>query len=379
MLTRILFRGRVWAVGLGLAAFSAAAFAQTGSYARRDYRYGGNMPMEVVAADFNGDGYLDLATANHHSNNLSILLAYPDGTFESFGHPPTDGEGTTALVAGDLNGDGRIDLAAVNFDTYTVTTFLGNGFGGFPIADRRNFETGAGPHSITMADVNLDGLPDIVVVNDLAGTISVLLGNGDGTLAERVDYQTGSSPHAVQVADVNSDEWPDLVIANLDSNDVSVLLGLGDGLFLSAGNFPVGRGPHGVVVQDLNGDGFLDVATANTESGDVSILDGNGDGTFGEARHFSTGGFPIGVRPAALAAADLNGDGFPDLASTNHGSNTVSILLNSGAGDFSFAEALMVGTLPSSVVVRDFNGDGLLDMAVANSFANSITVLLRRE
>ena len=146
--------------------------------------------------------------------------------------------------------------------------------------------------------------------------MSVLLGNGDGTFqAHRPPSPSGRGPIAVAVADVNGDGKPDLVVANARTATVSVLLGNGDGTF-QAQQTPSPRAPtpFAVAVADVNGDGKPDLVTANqTDSGTVSVLLGNGDGTF----QASTNLRHVARIPYAVAVADVNGDGKPDLVAAN--------------------------------------------------------------
>jgi hypothetical protein len=161
-------------------------------------------------------------------------------------------------------------------------------------------------------------------------------------------------------------------VANeVSSGTVSVLLGNGDGTFQAARSFAAGSGPASVAVGDFNGDGHLDVAVANeVSSGTVSVLLGNGDGTFQAAR-----GFAAGIYPASVAVGDFNGDGLPDLAVT--GGGAVRVLLGNGDGSFLTSPlSYIAGSGPVSVAVGDLNGDGLADLAVANSGSNNVSILL---
>ena len=154
-----------------------------------------------------------------------------------------------------------------------------------------SFSSGLYPNSIAVADVNLDGKLDLVIANTTSGsttgqTVTVLMGNGDGSFRAPVSYATGTSPYAVVVADFNGDGKPDLAVANGGSNTVSILRGNGDGTFAAAVNYATGSYPDGLAIGDFNGDGKLDLAVVNDYSSNVSIFLGNGDGTFGAATNF---------------------------------------------------------------------------------------------
>jgi hypothetical protein len=185
--------------------------------------------------------------------------------------------------------------------------------------------TGSGPSSVAVGDFNADGSLDLVAANYNANTVSVLLGNGDGTLKAKVDYVVGKGPNSVAVGDFNADGSLDLVAANYNANTVSVLLGNGNGTFKAKVDYAVGKGPWSVAVGDLNGDSKLDIVTANWNASTVSVLLGNGDGTFkGKVNYV------VGKEPSSVAVGDLNGGGLPDLVTANSGKNTASVLLNSG-------------------------------------------------
>ena len=239
-----------------------------------------------------------------------------------------------------------------------------------PVLTPTSLTVGSSPSALTAVDLNNDGFVDLAVSNAGSNTISVLLGNGDGTFAAHVDYATGAAPMAVAVGDFNQDGILDLVTANQTDNTVSIFLGAGGGVFQQQTVYATGNHPNAVIVADLNGDGNLDLAVTNEADNSVSILFGNGDGTF--AGHLD---YPVGQAPDALAAGDFNGDGKLDLAVANGitPGGSVSILLNHGDG--SYLPGVQYATGDSvSVVTGDFNGDGQLDFAAANFLAESLSV-----
>jgi hypothetical protein len=248
---------------------------------------------------------------------------------------------------------------------------------------------------VAVADVNGDGKPDLLVANKDSSTVSVLLGNGDGTFQPAVSYSSGGSfTFSLAVGDVNGDGKLDLVVANAgsDSNTVGVLLGRGDGTFATAVTYDSGGYfPESVAIADVNGDGVADIVVLDCgtrfagcgggQNGTAAVLLGNGDGTFRAGASYDAGSGAIW-----LAVADLNGDGKPDIVVADCGANifcptsrpgALSVLLGNGDGTFHAAVSYSSGGVSAmSVAVADVNGDGKLDLLVANSGSSTVGVLL---
>jgi len=246
------------------------------------------------------------------------------------------------------------------------------------------YPTGAGPASLTAADYNFDGKTDIVVANRLSNNISVLIGNGDGTFQSAVNYPVGVAP--VQVTNLceafdQSGLPTNLAVVNSGDNTVSVLVGNNDGTFQPAVSYPLGTGtnPQGVNgFADYNGDLNCDIAVANASggvngNGNVAVLFGNGDGTFQPAVNYDTGG----SQPVALLPYQFDGQlGITeDLIVVNLASNNISILLNNKDGTFKFDKTFSVGLAPTAITVG-FNYITAW-FAVSNSGSNDITVFLQ--
>ncbi len=334
----------------------------------------------LVAGDFIGDGRIDLAVA--YNGFVSVLLGNGDGTFQpevrySLGHTLTE------IVAGDFNGDGRLDLAvALSYvlggpRISGVSLLLGYGDGTFlPLGGPTGNTVGTSPGTVVAGDFSGDGRLDLAVVNLGDNTVSVLLGNGDGTFAPQVTYAVGESPAGIVAGDFNGDGRLDLAVANYADNTVSVLLGNGDGTFAPQVTYAVGKSPAGIVAGDFNGDGRTDLALINNGDNTVSVLLNDGDGIFAPQATYA-----VGTSPNAIVAGDFTGDGRTDLAVANHGNNSVSVLLSHSDGTFAPQVTYAVGTDPDAIVAGDFNGDGRLDLAVANeglffSSPGSVSVLL---
>ncbi len=330
----------------------------------------GDSPWSIFAADLNGDGDVDLATANAYSDNISVLLNAGDGTFAAHVTYPV-GDEPWSIFGGDLDGDGDIDLVSGSMANNTVSVLLNNGDGTF--APQSTCLVGTSPICEFAGDLDGDGDLDLATANVYSDDISVLLNNGDGTFAAQSLYSAGagSMPAYVFAADLDGDGDLDLQTSNYGTYDVTVLMNDGHGAFTLSALYPVGDLPLSVLAADLDADGDLDLETANCYSYNVSVLLNNGDGTFG-----AQSVYPAGTNPWSSFAVDVDGDGDLDLATSNEYSNDVYIHLNNGDGTFVVDSIYPVGDYPYSVSAADFDGDGDLDLATANHGTDDVSVLL---
>jgi hypothetical protein len=330
----------------------------------------GKTPRRLAVGDFNGDGRLDLVTANEGDNTASILLGNGDGTFASgIAAAPAPDLRPFQVAIADVNGDGRLDIVTANRSDNSVSVLLANPDGSFQT--RETYPTGRQPFSVAVADLAGDGIMDIVTANYAGDSVSVLLGNGDGTFRPHVDYPAGSADYDAILADLNGDGKQDIIVTDKNDNSVDVLMGNGDGTFQPAVAYPVASGPYEVVASDLTGNGILDLVVSHFSATVVDVLMGNGNGTFQPAREFDAGS-----RPYGLAVADVTGDGAPDIITANYRSNNVSVLVGDGHGGFGPPALLAVGLAPNEVKGADLTGDGTLDLITANYGGNSVSVLM---
>jgi hypothetical protein len=326
-------------------------------------------PAQSIVADFNGDGFPDVATANavFGPSTVAVFLGKANGEFQS---PVsyTTGYFTSGIVTGDVNNDGILDLVSMSQDG-TIAVFLGKGDGTFQKPQTDNI--GGLPVAIVLGDFNRDGILDFATTDYFANTASISLGNGDGTFQSAVPYDVGSGPYYIATADFNNDGYLDLAVVNDNVNTVSVLLGNGDGTFKTQKTYDTGSQVEFVATTDLNLDGNQDIVVANYGNQNVGVLLGNGDGTFKPQVTYGVGGPDSG-----LAIADLNGDGIPDIVASYYHPSQLGVLL--GNGDGTFAPVREYKTAQSqgyAVTIADLNGDGTPDL-ISSDLNASISVLL---
>src|ERR1700678_3976051 len=282
---------------LGTATLGTPTFSESFIPAQTPPMQTGNSPAIAGVGDFNEDGIPDLAIENAGDDTVSILLGKGDGTFlaaaaiPAIGTPPCETislQSNCAIVVGDFNDDGHADLALTSGNDNTVVIFKGNGQGSFTPFSGSPIAVGNFPEALKIGDFNNDGIQDLAVANAKDSTISILLGNGDGTFtaasASPISAGIGSFPFFLAVGDFNGDGNADLAVVNGQDNSVSILLGNGEGGFTPAPGSPIGfpsaSGLCPIVAADFNGDGIIDLAVAAFDTNAVYILLGNGDGTF---------------------------------------------------------------------------------------------------
>ncbi|MCX6745178.1 MAG: VCBS repeat-containing protein, partial [Candidatus Parcubacteria bacterium] len=428
-------------------------------------------PQYIIAKDLNNDNNLDLVTAHvSNTNNVSVLFGNGDGTFAAAVAYTITPYAPYSVASADFNGDGFSDLAvsAQNGDLTDgrAGIMLNNGDGSFqaPVYYNVKFK----PYTVVAGDLNNDGIQDLAVANyqnydppmpdprSQIWVLSVLLGNGNGTFQPQKLYEVRNGPRGLTSGDFNGDNRLDLASANYDNNSVSILLDLnfyldsifpesalagtpgfpltiiGSGFdsssvarfngsnrpttyvsatelsmqiyasdlanpgtfnvdiyqpilnlttdvqpfsvigsFLPVNNINVQAAPEAVAGANLNSDNIQDLVVVNSGSNSVSVLHGQGSGVFDPAINYA-----VGTAPLAVNIIDLNNDSKKDLAVVNSGSNNISILLGTGTGTFGAAVDYAVGTNPYAIFGSDYNKDGNNDLVVANYGSNNISVLL---
>jgi hypothetical protein len=375
------------ALGLGLAT-AGAAQAQTPTTFAPAVTYGtGTTPQGIALVDINGDGRLDIITANSNSNNVGVLLgsATTPGTFPAtatfYG---SGGDFPVGIGVSDVNGDGRPDIVVSSSANVGVLLNQATAPGTFSAAIV--YSSGnSSPRGLALTDVNRDGRLDIITGGN--GNLGVLLNlaAAPGTFGPAATYNTGTSANDIAVGDVNGDGRPDVAVSNFNGGNISLLLNSASapGTFPAVASYNTGGiSARGITLGDVNGDGRLDLVTGNQDSNNISVLlnQAASPGTFGPAALYSSGA----NGPNGVAVRDMNGDGRPDIVSANNNAgsgSTVSVLLNSATTPGTFLAGTTYnsgGRGPIQIALGDVNGDSQPDITTSLVNSAAIGVLLNK-
>jgi hypothetical protein len=351
-------------------------------------------PRAIVTADFNNDNRLDLAVANYASNNITRLNGAGDGTF--------GGAATVALPAGtslprhlvavDVNEDGNMDLIAVvsssNQQIGVIAIYIGNGTGTLTLRPNP-LQVGISPRAVAIADFNNDGKQDLAVVNYNLNTLSVIRGLGEGNFAVAPTFGTGGLPSDVVVFDINGDGFLDIITANANGNNLSRYFGDGNGGFASnppgyvvqppaRPAFPRdlnvlggANGAAAIAVTHFSSGNRTDLVVANRASNNISKLIGSPLTPPGQLTGFTGTNSGVQNAPNGVIAIDIDGNGWPDVATVNQLANSVSLLMSNdqGTGFMPVINIPNLGIQPVAITVGDFNKDGYPDLAVVSAFS----------
>ncbi|MBS1841222.1 MAG: VCBS repeat-containing protein [Acidobacteria bacterium] len=384
-----LFIGQRFPVTLSLLSTSLGGTSVRGAipstiFPRSDFNVG-QTPVALTSKDFNGDGRADIAVANQTDNSISILIGKGDGTFTQPNNPialGTKETGPSAIASAVFRLTDAThltqpaDLVIANQNSNTVTVLLGNGDGTFAEAPGSPFAVGAQPRSVVVADFNGDGRLDFAVADSGDNTIATFQGNGDGTFTafpkSPFSLPTGmQAPVAMVTGNFRnlSTSRADLAIVNQITNNVAILEATGDSTFdgtftVATGSpFAVGTGPIAIAAGDLNSDGVPDLAVVNATDSTISVFINNGDATFAAAPN-SPLTTSAGANPSGVVIADFTNDGIGDIAVTNTGVSTLGIYVGLGLGAFAPQIELSTPTGPQAIITADFDGNGLPDAAL---------------
>src|SRR3989442_397391 len=332
------------------------------------YRLGAGGALAMVAGDFNGDGFRDVAVSNRGENDpiqgrfispdVSILLGYGDGTLAPQIHLATP-RASRSIAAADFNRDGRDDLAIAFVDRGEVGVFISNGDGSF--GQPTIYSQGTGGGSVKTGDFNGDGFVDLVATAG-GGTVAVWLGGGDGTFSLAGTFPGGKNilaGVAINIAGKNENVFGNFGFPqHTEPEDVTLTLGRGDGTFDAP--IHVAISPFSVNVADFDGDGFPDLTSGNSIIDSIAILRGSGDGTF-------TPWLELPLSRGSVIVADFNGDSRPDLTVRGYFGD-LNVLLNDGEGHFERSDTVVTLGAGAILGADDFEGDGKKDLIVAYDY-----------
>ena len=329
----------------------------------------GYQAYAVAAADLDGDGDRDLAVANPGSlsSSVSVLSNQGGGSLAS---PSSYSTALPyAVAAADLNGDGATDLVLAHTQGTRLSTLRNQGNGTF--ASAVSMPAGQSPVSVAASDLDGDGDLDLAVANQSTNRVSMLRNLGGGVFAAPVAYAVGTWPASIVSSDMDLDGDRDLMVANQSSASVTLLRNTGAGAFAGGVASAVHESPLGLVCVDLDGDGDPDVAVCGYYT-TLSLVENQGNGSFSAFTDLDLGG-PPGV--GSIVSAGLDRDGARDLVVARSSMNAVSVLWGVGTSGFTKRETFSAGWNPSGVLVTDMDGDGDPEIVTSNAGSAVVTVL----
>jgi hypothetical protein len=328
-------------------------------------------PYALCVGDFNNDGRNDLASTNDGSgtaDSVIVWLTDANGT-PVFTAQYLVANGPQSIISADVDADGLPDLVAGNFWSQTISVLKNAGAGAFQPA--QSFATGHNVFHISSGDIDNDGDLDVFSAGDFVGEVSVLLNStGTGTFAAPVSIVVAGAS-SVEPVDFDGDGDLDLLVPTGDVGTVVRLRNNGTGALSVLG--PAISLPHGagfIDIADFNSDGDWDFAAAMQPYDSVAVMQNDGTGLFTLSSILR-----VGDEPRTLCGADFDGDGDIDIAVGNLNSRTLSLLHNNGSGTFSAAVSYPTGVTPSQIVDFDLNGDGDLDIVAASQPQDSLVIL----
>ena len=310
----------------------------------------------AYAGDLDADGFTDFIVPNERTRDVRVFMNDGQGNYDDFtiydlpnGASPSTNEGA------DFNHDGHLDFAVGNRGSDQVSVFFGDGTGS--LSGPTDYTTDEGVRGLTVLDANGDGSIDIATAHRDAGTVRLLLNNGDGTFTVTAAIVLKGAT-AISAADANGDGILDLYVGQHEDEDqISLLLGDGEGSFSESDAVFAGGASWMVATGDVNGDGRADLVSANSNDNNFSVVLTGADAQLVQPTIYDTGNFPL-----AIDLGDLDGDGDLDLVTSNFASGNWTVFENAGDGTFGNPRSLPASRAGSCAVFHDRNNDGALDM-----------------
>ena len=346
----------------------------------------GRSPGSVEVGDFNNDKLPDLAVTSETDSSVTVLLGNGKGGFtETPNSPFFAGSSPNDISINDFNKDGKMDLAFANHEQKYLTVLLGNGKGNFIAAPKSPFPVQGIPHThgIATGDFNIDGRLDLVTDSWGNNQVEVLFGDSlDLFKKQGVFFKVGKRPYQrLRAGDINSDGIDDIVTTNTEGNNATILLSNGKGGFYepTGSPFVCGDAPFGIAIGDINADGKTDLAIVNSPGSmgegkgknGLTVLVGDGTGKFTTMKGSP---FEAGKIPNRIAIGDVNGDGVNDIVTSDNDSNKIYLFLMNKNGTVS-GSPITVGNHPKGVAIADLNGDGKCEIVVCNQLDSEISII----
>ena len=351
-------------------------------------------PTSVVAADFDGDGNVDLAATNGGGDDVAVFQQIGGASYDLtaadvvLGSPVVT-PSLAGIAVGDLDGDGDLDIVSASPGSNSLAIFEQLSpavFASDPASVLGSASDTNGVRAVVAVDLNGDGRLDIASANAAGGTIAVFLQDPVDGFRATADFVLGAgligAPVSIAAGDFDGDGRMDLVTANSSGNSLALFLQPADGF---AGVTPVllGSGattknPSHVVAVDVDRDGDLDIVCVNTAGNDVAVFLNPGDGVFPAAPSLVLGSAATTPSPRAVAIGDLDGDGDPDIAVAVGGNSTIAVFFQGAPGSFPAAPSLAISNAslvtPDTIAIADVDRDGDLDIVTGNSGSRNLTV-----
>ncbi|CAF1190976.1 unnamed protein product [Adineta steineri] len=306
--------------GYGNGTFTSVMLYSTGD---------GTSPHAIRSGDFNNDNSMDIVVASPGTNRILILYGSGSGQF-LVGPTFSTGSkaGTISLAVGDFDGNGLLDVTTANYLGNNIGVHISSGIQHFGRETIYPTGSGSAPYAVGISDFNHDNQSDVVVANYGTNNIGIFFGFGNGTLSTIVLYsmENNAHPTAVAIADLNHDNNSDIAVVNSGSNNIYIFLGSVNGIFSLVTIYSTGLNsyPYGITIADFNNDNILDIIAAVAGANEVILVQGYGNGTFGNATSYTMG---YNFRPNAVAVGYFNGDNWLDIAVANYGADYIEILL----------------------------------------------------